>query len=227
MTVGFFYVDLGTDESVEVGVCASALVRSVRETMPCVPVVQFTDETTAPVDGVEDVRRMLFGPMALMRFAHQAHVSGEWLFVDSDVLIQRDVRDVFKKPFDVAVTTRNWPHLKTAFGFTERMPFNTGVVFSRSQRFWVEAETRLRRLSPEAQAFMGHQTVICDMVADRQYEISRLKGSVYNCPPAVRDVDKANLSATLVRDAAIVHYKGLGRKALMLDRIQREMTGCQ
>ncbi len=227
MTVGVFYVDIGTKESREVAVCAAACVRSVRRTMPGTDVVHLTDETTAPVAGAEAVNRVPAGPMALMRFEHQSRVVGDWLFIDSDVLFQRDVRAVFDRPFDVAVTTRNWKHLKPAAGFTDRMPFNTGVVFSRAQAFWVEALDRLRILSPDAQAFMGHQEVICDMVADGRYHVAHLKGSHYNCPPAMRKADDFPLSARMVKKAAIVHYKGLGRKHAMLKRIEREAASCR
>lgn len=222
MTVGFFYVDVGTDESKDVAVCAAALVRSVRQTMPGVEVVHLTDPDTTPITGVDAVRRVDPEPMALMRFRHQSRVDGDWLFVDSDVLFQRDVRTVFDRAFDVAVTTRNWPHLRAAVGFTDRMPFNTGVVFSRSRAFWHEAVARLKQLSPDAQAFMGHQEVICDMVAEGRYHVKTLKGSHYNCPPAMRSTDDFIRGEAMVRKAAIVHYKGLGRKASMLKRIRRE-----
>ena len=222
MTVGFFYMDTGSKESKDVAVCAAALVRSVRRTMPGVEVVHLTDPDTKPIEGIDSVRCVEPEPMAMMRFRHQSRVDGDWLFVDSDVLFQRDVRKVFDHPFDVAVTTRNWKHLRAAPGFTDRMPFNTGVVFSRSRAFWHEALARLGQLSPAAQAFMGHQTVICDMVAEGRYHVRALKGSHYNCPPAMRSTDDFIRGAETVKKAAIVHYKGLGRKAAMLTRIQRE-----
>lgn len=223
MTLGFLFVDTGF-ESKTGRLFAQALIHSVRAAMPGMPVVQFTDEHTTPCVGVDDVRRLPREPMALMRFRHQASVSGAWLFLDTDVLVQRDVRKVFDKPFDIAVTTRNWPHLRPAEGFTQRMPFNAGVVFSRSQAFWAEAYDRLKRDVEQDKAFMGHQQVICDMVDSGRWVVAKLKGSRYNFPPYVDRMGnhKDHPSESMEANANIVHYKGLRRKSLLLERIRRD-----
>lgn len=226
MTVGFLFVESG---DLSGRICAEGFVRSVRRSMPGVPIVQFTDEHTAPVAGITDVRRAKREVLAVMRFRHQASVTGEWLFVDTDVLVQRDVRKVFRGTFHLAVTTRNWPHLTAAEGFTEKMPFNTGVVFSRSQKFWQEALAVLEASEIHDADFMGHQQIICDLVASGRYVIEQVKGSKFNCPPWVpgakgdADVDyKKALSEEMVHQASIVHYKGAQRKQMMLDRVLAE-----
>lgn len=222
MTVGFYLVDTHSLDSAMGVVCADALIRSVRASMPGVRVVQFTDHETAAVRGVDDVHRLAAEPMARLRMRHQAAVQGEWLFVDTDVLIQRDVRHVFDQPFDVALTTRNWPHLKPAVGFSGRMPFNVGVVFSRCPAFWAEVYRRLGQRAADEQEWMGDQQTICDLVAAAPtYAIAFLKGSRYNLPPAVEN-DRDGLSARMEAKASILHFKGAGRKALLLDRIRRE-----
>lgn len=192
--------------------------------MPGVAVVQFTDEHTAAVHGVDAVCRGESEQMALMRFRHQAAVTGDWLFLDTDVIVQRDVRKVFDKTFDIAVTTRNWPHLRPVAGFSARMPFNAGVVFSRSSEFWAEAYRRLKHEVEQDKVFMGHQQVICDMVDSGQWEVHKLKGSRYNFPPYVdrRGNHDDHPSEAMEANANIVHYKGLKRKPLLLERIRRE-----
>lgn len=229
MTVGFLHVEPG-EPDLDGRARAEGMTRSVRRVMPCVPVVQFTDTATEAIAGVDDVRRMEPAPLALMRFRHQAAVTGEWLFLDTDVLVQRDVRHVFAdQSFDVAITTRNWPHLRPAYGFAERMPFNAGVVFSRQPKFWRAA---IRLLTSDASAdaeFMGHQQVICQLAGSRQFTVRRLQGSRYNFPPYVagpKDGGDPALSAKMAKKAAIVHYKGATRKALMLDVIRAEATAC-
>ena len=221
MTVGFLFID-GPDPWARV--CADGLVRSVRTVMPGVPVVQFSDPVTPAITAVTEVRRLPqeSASMAVMRFRHQANVTGDWLFLDTDIVVQKDVRKVFHSVFHIAVTTRNWPHLKAAEGFTERMPFNTGVIFSRSQKFWQEALEILESSETHDRDFMGHQQIICDLVASGRYEIAYVKGSKYNCPPFVeggKEGGDPDLSAKMVKHAAIVHYKGQERK-----RLQQEVA---
>ena len=215
MNVGFFFVDRGGVDGVIGPIGAKALAASVRSVMPGVRVVQFTDEQTADVPGAHEVRRLPAEPLALLRLKHQAAVKGEWLFVDSDVIVQRDVRDVFTLKFDIALVNRQWPHLKAAAGFSERMPFNTGVVFSRSHKFWGKAYERLQTMPEGLQDWMGDQQVICDMVGSSRFKFWFLKGTRYNLPPSLEAEDDP-----LVRKAHIVHYKGPERKALLLARVR-------
>jgi hypothetical protein len=221
--VGFLFV--GSDSTGRA--CAEGLVCSCKRVMPDVPVVQFSDETTEPIAGVDEVMRRPFrsGSLAILRFTHQATVTGNWLFLDTDIIIQKDVQKVFRGKFHLAVTTRNWKHLKKADGFSERMPFNTGVIFSRSSKFWVEAVRTLEASETDDQDFMGHQQVICDLVASGRYDVAYLKGNKYNCPPFVeggKEGGDPDLSDVYVRNAYIVHYKGAERKRLMLERIRAE-----
>jgi hypothetical protein len=215
--IGFLHVDKHTESSEEAYLCARAMVASAREVMPYAHIVQFTDMTTKRMKGVDAVRRKPSEPMGLLRMRHCAGVDGKWLFVDTDVIFQKPVGPVFKSEFDIAVTSRNWSHVKHAVGFSQRMPFNTGVVFSRCAHFWGEVYTRLRNLEPELQEFLGEQQIICEVAADTdRYRIKYLKGSIYNYPPEVPGLNPS--SAEMEAAAAILHYKGEDRKALMLQR---------
>lgn len=227
MTIGFFLVDTSTLDSAAGYRHAAALIRSAKAQMPEVPLAQFTDMHSPAAEGVDEVRRLPRKALALLRLQHQAACTGEWLFLDTDVLFQQDVRPVFEQPFDVAVTTRDWPHLKPAVGFGGRMPFNTGVVFSRTHRFWMEVYRRLLLLPDSLQEWMGDQEAIGELVAEneemRWFNIKHLKGSVYNYPP---DIQPKNSEAERLTAAAIVHYKGATRKPMLLERHGRKGAVC-
>jgi len=198
-------------------VYADALVRSVRAVMPGVPVHQFTDMTSPSVWGIDATHRLPAGPLSMLRSAHYASVEGEWLFLDTDCIVQRDVRDVFDESFDVAVTDRNWPHVPPLDeSFTASMPFCAGVVFSRSPRFW-EGVNRIVSLMPEKdQNWFGDQRAMCRLLATGSYAFKILDGSVYQYPPESDPFDAYS--------PVIVHYKGLERKKYLMSRIHRELA---
>lgn len=219
--LGFVHMQPGTDVAIEEGIArARAMVASARRVMPWIRIVQLTDPTTAPIRGVDEVRRKPREPMGLLRLRHCAGLPGAWIFVDTDVLFQREVGHVFRSAFDVAVTTRDWSHLKAAGGFTERMPYNTGIVFSRCPGFWAEAYTRLRDCDPDLQHFMGEQEVINAVAAETdRYRVKKLRGVYYNFPPEIPGALPSG--AELQAAAAILHYKGEPRKRLMLEAITK------
>lgn len=212
MTVGFF---LNGDPNGTAYRLAALLVASIRAAMPAVPVVQFTDEKSAALAGVDEIRRRPLERMGVTRIAHQASVDGDWLFLDADTIVLQDVRDVFDDPkFDVAIASRRGT-FKNAdeeqSAFMARMPFNNGVVFSRSARFWRAVEAALREMKPERQEFMGEQQALNDVIRSGPYAVRVLAG-VYNYPPhsPVEDLSFAK----------IVHYKGK-RKSWILERAAR------
>lgn len=227
MNIGFYHIDSQTPAADIGHECARLMVKSAKRTMPNVPVVHFTDLTSRAVKGVDAVRRKPSEPMALLRMRHHAGVKGDWLFVDTDVIFQKSVTALFKgATFDIGVTTRNWAHVKAAAGFTERMPYNMGVVFSRCPAFWSEVYLRLTQLSPAQQAWMGDQEVFCDVLAEpwRPYEVKRFKGTLYNFPPMLPE-DVLDTDA-IEAEASILHYKGARRKPLLLKRLRQEPRRC-
>lgn len=205
MRLGFFFQ--GTDQS-HIAM-AKMMIASVREVMPGVEVHHLTDEHTAEIDGV-DSTRVFYGemPMAVRRMLHHAACEGEWLFVDSDVLIRRDVRDVFDKPFDVALTDRDGTVTNEA-KFAAQMPYNIGVTFSRSQKFWYAVVQHLSGLTPQQQHWMGDQLVVNAMVkaGGMGFTIATVPGRIYNYPPRSEE--------DIPEDAAIIHYKGPRKKYLL------------
>ena len=194
MKIGFFAQDEG--EHLYIG---RNLIRSVRENMPGTEVYQLTDEHTPVLDGAIPVRLKGDMPMAVRRMSHHAMLEGEWLFVDTDCVILKDVSDVFDDPaFDIAVTDRKgsmWE--KTAYGMV--MPYNMGVTFSRSPAFWAEVRLRLLELPAAYQRWEGDQRVVCDMIR-KGFPAKVLPGKVYNYTPEKR--------GDPLDHAAIAHFKG-------------------
>ncbi len=206
MTVAFYHAAPKVTPHVAL---AARLITSVRKAMPGVPIWHLTDAITKPIDGVDGyLRHQEPMPPALARVKQYTTVVGDWLFVDTDVVIQRDVRDVFAQPFDIAVATREGTLKPSEVGrkFMARMPYNCGAVFSRSAAFWQSAYERMVEYSPKRQAFMGDQQALCDTIATGLFNVTVLPNG-YNYPPFEQDED--------VRDKAILHFKG-SRKAWML-----------
>jgi lipopolysaccharide biosynthesis glycosyltransferase len=205
VTVGFYHAGLPSAH-------AAAMVASVGRVMPGVEVAQFSPPDTAVVPGVSALRVRPTQPkIARAVIEAYASVSGEWLFLDTDVIVQQDVSDVFRQAFDVAVATREGTFkdaAEEASGLMARMPYNKGVVFSRSCLFWANVLVAIDGLKDGAQHWMGDQQAMCDVIAAGAFAVRTLPNT-YNYPPKSLHDD--------VRDKACVHFKG-PRKAWMLGR---------
>ena len=198
MTVGFYHAAPTVTPHVAF---AERLIASVRQAMPSVAIWQFTDLETPAIAGVDRVDRHQ-RPSAVALARMQSYVRpGDWLFVDTDVIVQRDVRHVFDQSFDVAVATREGTLKPTEVGtkFMAAMPYNLGAVFSRCAWFWAKAVERMAGYSATRQHWMGDQQALNDTIRDGGFAVAVLSNA-YNYPPASREED--------VRDKAILHFKG-------------------
>lgn len=199
MTVGFYHVDIPGKTRPAL---ALQMIASVRRAMPGAPIVQFTSDRAMALPGVDDVAVLPDGlPLALALVNARASVGGEWLFIDTDVIVQKDVRHVFQESgFDVAVATRDGtmrPH-EIGSKFIERNLYNAGAVFSRSQRFWVDA-LAAAYTKEKRHAWGCDQEAMCAVIHSGRFTVTVLPNT-YNYPPFTADED--------VRDKAIVHLKG-------------------
>lgn len=205
MKVGFF-----CQSSAHLGM--AALMRdSVHESMPGVEVYHLTDEYCPQLAGTDGVRRMEGSmPMAVRRMKHHASCEGEWLFIDSDVLVKKDVRLVFDGKFDVALTDRNGTITNEA-KYAAVMPHNIGVVFSRLPAFWGAVVAAMKSLPPGLQEWEGDQRVVnaMAMAGGCGFDIATVPGLIYNYPPRAADDSR-------MADAAILHYKGNRKQWLTL-----------
>jgi len=201
MTVGFFLVlraDVGHF------LHAAALVREVRRCMPGVDVVQFSDDATPMVPEVMRVQRIWPERRSLLdqRLEHYATCAGEWLLVDTDVSLRNDIRGVFHdEAFDVALCDREWPQSPQSVSMLQAMPFNTGVMFCRSQAFLSDVYRTWLALPQAVRGeWMSEQRAVYDVVKTGRYRVKILPGVDYNYPPA----HAKDLPIT----AALVHFKG-------------------
>lgn len=184
---------------------AERMVQSVRKAMPGVPIVQFTHLEhllASMVAGVDAVQVVDQRPLCVSVLdAYAACGDGDWLLLDTDVVVQRDVRYVFDEPFDIALATREGTLRPKEIGskMMTTMPFNKGAVFSRSPLFWKAARELLLAMTPAAQSWMGDQRAMNDVISTGSFEVKVLENH-YNYPPFTADED--------VSFRSIVHYKG-------------------
>lgn len=208
MKIGTFYVYVN-EASLPHVEFAKLMLKSAKAAMPDVEVWHLTDADTPALEGVDGVHRIGGNlPMAARRMSHNASLTGDWLFIDPDIIIRKDVRKVFDAPFDIALTDRIGTDMEGT-PYAKSMPYNLGVAFSRSPRFWKRVLLHMSGLSPKLQQWTGDQLVVCamikqDMVPD--FKVRILPGRIYNFPPTSADDGK---------DAAICHYKGPRKAKLM------------
>jgi hypothetical protein len=170
--------------------------------------VQMSDERSPAVPGVDAVTRLPWDGERLMtyRLQHLAVFPEPALIVDTDVMILRDVCAIWEREFDVALTRRIGPALDpNGVDLAEMMPYNTGVMFSRSQAFWERCYALCREFPPEVQRWYGDQYAV--RFAAPEFKVLELPVDPYNYSPASPEED--------VSGKLIVHYKG-ERKEWML-----------
>jgi lipopolysaccharide biosynthesis glycosyltransferase len=208
ITVAFVHV--GQD-----GLLPSIMVATVRRAMPRARIVQLTDETTAPVAHVHDIIRAPYDGKHLMTFrlAHFAQLEPcNAVFLDTDVMVQKDLEPLFDWTFDVALTIREGaipdPH---GVDVTASMPYNTGVMLSKPEgwEFWEEASKHCETLPDDARRWWGDQFSVKTIAEVIPLCILDLPCDIYNYTPSSETED--------LSDRFVVHYKGQ-RKPWMIRR---------
>jgi hypothetical protein len=129
----------------------------------------------------------------------QSVVQGEWLFLDVDCIVQKDVTHVFNSQFDQALCLRYFSKL------VEKNPFNGGISFSKNPEFWKEVAGRPEHHKSPSDT----EKRFCEVAMNDKYVIRCLNGDLYNYSPKQPEED---LSGKYV-----VHYKG-DRKNWLYDR---------
>lgn len=178
---------------------ADLMIESARKHMPGIYVVHLTDHEGVKhpladecIKGPEGVP---FGPL---RAFHHAHLHGDWLFPDVDIVFQKDVWHVFEdESFDMACTSRvgtKWEDTRYAMV----MPINNGIMWSRSNDFWKDIVTGFDE-APKPYITWWEQILFNNLVQSGKYR-TKILPSAYNFTPAKQDDD--------LSDALVVHYKG-------------------
>lgn len=220
MRVAFLHVKApGGDD-----VLPSIMARSVRNAMPQANIVQMSDRKTPIVLFANEIWRddytyrdlckLEMGtiiPAGLMVFRMRmlAKLDDEpTIILDTDTFVQKDLSSVFDDEFDIALTERSEViERDSGENIAKRMPFNTGVMFSRSGQFWKDCLAEVWAMQEGEKNWTGDQLAVV-AVASR-YKLKRLPVDPWNYSPISRDDD--------VSDKYVVHYKG-PRKKWMVDR---------
>jgi len=202
MRVGFYTSFRGDPLHYVLG---GAMVRSVRATMPGVEIIQLTDDTSPKVLGVDEVRRAPREKMALDVVNHYSRCEGDWLLLDTDILVKRDIRGLFDgATWDLAFTDRDGMG-EIGPKFAESNPYNIGVVFQRNGKaFWEAVAEGLKKEEDKLQSWMGNQVVACRLINSGEWNTQFIPGGVYNYPPKSKEDSPP--------EAAILHFKGPKRK---------------
>lgn len=179
------------------------MIASVRENIPNAHLVQMSDEVTPAL--VDDVRRLPYdGSLMPFRLKHLAEFEGECLILDTDVAVMRDVSHVWEFDFDLAIVRRSAGVWFEGTDIGALYPYNTGVMFSRSQPFWRECHAYLSN-RPKAWKWWGDQLAVAKTAP--RYSVLDLPGE-YNWTPE---------SPEELSDAYCWHYKGQ-RKEWMVNK---------
>lgn len=178
---------------------ARLMVDSVRRYLPDTRIVQMSDEATdAIVDEV--VRRPYDGRMMTFRLDHLASFPHEsMLILDDDCILKGDITDVFRKTWDIALTMRTGPVYYDGVNMTESCPYNTGVMFSRSNEFWEKCAQLCRRFPDNFQRWWGDQMAVGLAARRGHWLVHELDVRRYNWTPE---------SPADESDALVWHYKG-------------------
>lgn len=206
MKVAFFHT--GDDVSLP-----TIMVASCKKAMPHVPVVFLTDPATPDIPGVDETHRELnpgihYNPWRVIRYSDLE--PGQWLLLDTDVVVQKDVSPLFDSGgFDVAMHRRDkvvisspWPDFPelTTETFAKWMPFNTGVIFCQNKDFLEEAARRVVGYLPKWRDRWGDQIAAAWCVKSGRYKVGHLPEHFNYTPRTQNDVNQDK--------AFILHFKG-------------------
>lgn len=187
------------------------MIASARRAMPGIKVKMLTDDRTPPIESADEVlRRPIAGmPWIVWVCDFCAKLDGEVLYLDTDVVIQKDLRALFRVPADVVLPYRG---PKVVDG--RQQPFLFGVVAYRTREFWDEVRDRVKAMpDPIDQGWWGSQVAVFEMWMEEnngrgKWKISSVPCSEYNYTPRDPHEDP--------QGKWMLHYKGRKRKTWML-----------
>ncbi len=188
--------------------CALLMLESVQRIMRKVPCVQLTCRDTPALPNCA-VRRLPWDMASPVRFRlqHLSELDGEIIVLDTDVIVQRDLRPVFWFPFDVALTRRDGPiYQPDGVDVVKTMPYNLGVAFSRGPQFWRDC-LRCFDAQYADRPWYGDQLAAATVAP--LFKVLKLHCDNFNHTPGHAAED--------VGERYAVHYKGK-RKAWMRER---------
>lgn len=194
---------------------ARLMILSCRQQMPGVEIWQLADRNTKPL-AVDHVLRKDFyakSHWVTWLFSFLADVPGEVLFLDTDIIVRKDLRKLFELDADLVVTARKHP-IVADDGTSMRILL--GVAASRTPDVWREVVKRVHAMKTEAEKnWWGAQLATWDMLLDSadgkgRYKVKAVRQWEFNYVP--KDEHDAP------DDVWALHYKGERRKFWMLQK---------
>lgn len=162
--------------------------------------IQLTDKDTPLVKGADKAIRLPWSGFRVMTYKlkHLSRIDYPCLIVDTDVIFREDVAPILRQKFDVGLTRREGPIYDTSgVDVTIEMPYNCGVMFSKSQDFWKAALDACEGYSEGRQHWYGDQHAVKEIAP--RFNVLELPCTEYNYTPSTPDE---------VLTAKIIHYKG-------------------
>lgn len=190
---------------------ARRMIQSALRWMPSLIILHQTDDKTPVMPGANKwapLARLhggeeLFGDYR----ARQLCALGDEpvIIVDTDIIFQADVRDLFEQDFDVALTERSEME---AGGVISK--YIGGFMLSRSRAFWNDVAEVVANQPGPLREWWGIQLAMDEVVARGTHKVLTLPERIFNRAP--RDPDDT-------QGAAVLHYRG-ERKKWMLERAE-------
>ena len=172
-------------------------------------VVMLTDKRAPEVPGCSEIHRYDGNLAELMMFRMEAYAAYNQpgVYVDTDMIIQRDLSPIMALDFDMAVTHRIGRDIPgpsdDPVNITETMPYNGGMIFYKHPGIFPVMANLMRQLDPEMRNWWGDQIILAESV--KHVRTMMLPDDFYNLTYG----PDRDLSA-----AWVVHFKG-GRKKHM------------
>jgi hypothetical protein len=197
---------------------ARIMVASCRRTMPGVAVKMITDLTTPAIEGVDEVLRKRREGWHWIPWLTDfcAQLRGNVLYLDTDIVVQKDLRVLFNVPCDALFTNRGDKIFQG-----RNMPFLFGVVAYRTPEFWLEVRDRVMAMPEQLDwNWWGSQVAVWEMFVEQQqgrdkWKIACVDKEVYNYTPK-NPMDRP-------ADKWVLHFKG-DRKQWMYEEWKHLLT---
>lgn len=167
---------------------------------------QLTDADSPHVEGAQCIR-FNRGDEGIMYFRAKCYAAFNepGIYLDTDMLIRRDLSPLMALDFDVALTKRTHEIISSnGVDVGALMPYNGGFVAMKDKTFWPEVADRMDGYDPEHQKWYGDQMALVEAAKGRN--IIELPTKLYN-----RIVKKVDLD---VSGAWVLHFKGRGKEVM-------------
>jgi hypothetical protein len=201
------------------------MVQTVYKTMPDAVIYQLSDSNTSEIAGVNYVisdalntEHLMLSRLKIYSAYADHYQQQDTIFVDTDVIFQRDLNFVFtESDFDIAVTRRHKVVTPQGHNVAKVMPFNNGVIFARSsagaKKFWQEVYLSCSMMPDNLKHWYGDQLAVAEVVAYApliDIKVKELPCDPYNFTPDTPDINSEDW-----QQKHILHFKGK-RKDWML-----------